>query len=100
MVATTKRKRRRRASAIDLAALEHKTAFTVAEFCARNSICRASLDNYIRQGIGPKITQPVAGGRRTITREAETEWHRRLEANPPRGRGRPAIAAGEVASAP
>jgi len=51
---------------IDLAALQHKAAFTVAEFCARNGICRATFDNYVRAGLGPKLTQKahdIARGR-------------------------------------
>jgi hypothetical protein len=93
-MAKTATKRRKRAS-IDLASIEHKNAFSKREFCARNNISIPTFNNYVAQGIGPAVTQAKPGARVTITREAEAEWHRRLQANPPRGRGRPTTTAAE-----
>jgi hypothetical protein len=83
------RRKRRGAKPIDLAAIEHKAAFTKQEFCARNNISIATFNNYQTQCIGPAVTQAKRGGRVTITREAETAWHQRLQANPIPRRGRP-----------
>jgi hypothetical protein len=83
------RKRRARTK-IDLAALAHKNAYTINEFCERNGICRATLENYLRAGIGPLVTQAAGpGGLRLITREAEVAWHQRIAAQPLPPRGRP-----------
>jgi hypothetical protein len=53
-------------------------AFSIAEFCARNDLCRRSLYNYWEAGVGPRYFK--VGARRLITAEAESDWHRQREA--------------------
>jgi hypothetical protein len=55
-----------------------KVAFSVDEFCARNGICRATYYNLKKCGKGPKAMR--VGCRDIISIEAETAWHRRMEA--------------------
>jgi hypothetical protein len=54
-----------------------KAAYSIDEFCARNGICRVSLYNYWRRGVGPRSFK--VGSRRLITAEAERDWHRDRE---------------------
>jgi predicted DNA-binding transcriptional regulator AlpA len=54
-----------------------KAAYSIDEFCRRNSISRRTLYNLLDQGIGPRTMK--LGGRRLISAEAETAWHRELE---------------------
>jgi hypothetical protein len=55
-----------------------KSARSVEEFCSRNSICRATFYNLRKRGAGPRVMK--VGNRTLITDHAETEWHRRMEA--------------------
>jgi hypothetical protein len=57
---------------------QQKAAYSVVEFCARDGICRVSLYNYWRRGIGPRFMK--VGSRRLISVEAERDWHREREA--------------------
>jgi hypothetical protein len=61
----------------DHRAAVQKAAFSVNEFCARNGICRVSLYNYWRRGVGPRFMK--VGSRRLISAEAESDWHRERE---------------------
>jgi predicted DNA-binding transcriptional regulator AlpA len=54
-----------------------RDAYSVAEFCARYSISRASLYNAWSRGEGPARMR--VGGRVLITKEAGTEWARQME---------------------
>jgi hypothetical protein len=82
-----KARRRAKRPPIDLATLSHKALLTVVEFCLLHSICRATLANYEKSGIGPRVTR--IGGRVFISQEAAAEWRRQIEANPLPRRGRP-----------
>jgi hypothetical protein len=77
------RKQRRK---IDLAVIVHKSAFSRAEFCARNGICLATFNNYLRDGVGPVVMR--VGQRVLISAEAEAAWKRKLEQQPLPQRGR------------
>ncbi|MGH6968345.1 MAG: hypothetical protein ACREEL_00050 [Stellaceae bacterium] len=91
---------RRKRSSVDLAAIEHKSAFSRAEFCARNSICIATLNNWLRDGYGPRVMR--IGGRVMVSREAEADWKRALEQGaigvPRRGRPRKIAATAHAAA--
>jgi hypothetical protein len=52
--------------AIDWESLNHKPAFSVAEFCARVGISRQTFHNWQTHGIGPHTIK--CGGRVLITR--------------------------------
>jgi hypothetical protein len=49
---------------------------SVAEFCAAYGISRSTFENWARKGVGPAIMQPMPGGRKLITQEAEDQWKR------------------------
>jgi len=55
-----------------------KSADSVEGFCARNSICKATLYNLWKRGEGPRYMQ--VGSRRLISSQAEADWHREREA--------------------
>jgi hypothetical protein len=96
--ATTKQPRRTPLK-IDLAAIAHKNTFSKDEFCARNSICRATFDNWVRGGLAPAVVR--IGSRVFVTAEAEKEWVARF-ISPPIGRPRKdaaGVAPGEEAGA-
>jgi hypothetical protein len=57
-----------------------KQAYTIDEFCAAHSICRASFYNLQRAGSAPAIMR--VGGRRLISVEAAAAWRRAMEAGP------------------
>jgi predicted DNA-binding transcriptional regulator AlpA len=59
------------------AASYEKVAFSIDEFCARNSISRRTFYNLLEEGIGPRVIQ--LRGRRLISAEAEADWHRERE---------------------
>jgi len=54
-----------------------RDAFGVDEFAARNGLSRGTLYNLWQRGDGPAYMQ--VGKRRLISREAATEWRRRME---------------------
>lgn len=56
-----------------------KSAFSIAEFCFRNGICRASYYNLKKAGKGPR--EMLVGGLRRITPAAEADWQRDREAD-------------------
>lgn len=51
-----------------------KSAKSVDEFCDDYGISRRTFENWEARGVTPAIMQPVPGGRKFITREAEEEW--------------------------
>lgn len=51
-----------------------KSAISIDEFCDSYGISRRTFDYWDARGAAPETTQPVPGGRRFITREAEEEW--------------------------
>jgi hypothetical protein len=51
---------------------------SVAGFCARKGISRATYINNRKRGRGPREIQPMPGGRIVITPEAEAEWENRF----------------------
>lgn len=55
-----------------------RAAYSIDEFCSAHDICRGSLYNYWRQGIGPKYM--LLAGRRLISVEAAEQWRREREA--------------------
>lgn len=55
-----------------------RAAFSIIEFCERNGISRATYYNLKKAGIGPREMEVL--GRKLITGEAETDWHRDREA--------------------
>jgi hypothetical protein len=67
--------------AIDWESLNHKPAFSVAEFCARVGISRQTFHNWQTHGIGPHTIK--CGGRVLITRQAEAAWLERCATAPP-----------------
>lgn len=58
--------------------MSEKQAFTIAEWCARWGLCRASFYNLDRRGEAPRSIK--VGTRRLITISAEREWAERREA--------------------
>jgi hypothetical protein len=50
---------------------------SIAGFCQRKGISRATYYNNRARGLGPAETQTVPGGRITITLESEAEWEQR-----------------------
>jgi hypothetical protein len=50
-------------------------AYSIPEFCRRNSICRGTFYNMRAAGAGP--TEKRAMGRVLITKEAALEWRLR-----------------------
>lgn len=85
---STSKSRRVRAG-VDWALLAQKIAaradLSIAEWCARRDVCRASFTNYVKSGIGPRLTK--AAGRVTISAAADDEWEQRFS-QPTRGRPR------------
>lgn len=55
-----------------------KSAYSIAEFCFRNGICRATYYNLRKAGKGPR--EMAVGGQKRITPAAEADWHRACEA--------------------
>jgi hypothetical protein len=55
-----------------------RAAFSIREFCLRNSISRSMYYKLRRLGIGPRVMS--VGVRQLITGEAEKEWQRDREA--------------------
>jgi excisionase family DNA binding protein len=55
-----------------------KAAFSVGEFCQRNAISRSFFYKLINSGNAPRMM--LVGTHKRITREAELEWHQRMEA--------------------
>jgi hypothetical protein len=55
-----------------------KNAFTINEFCERNSISKPQYFRLRAQGKGPRTFKN--GTRDRISQEAETDWIRRMEA--------------------
>jgi excisionase family DNA binding protein len=53
-------------------------ALSVAQFCKRHGISRATLYNLLRDGVGPRIMK--VGSRTLISAEAARAWRERLEA--------------------
>jgi hypothetical protein len=51
--------------------------YTVAEFCRRNRICRATLYNLVRRAKGPRLMK--VGSRTLISVEAAADWRRTME---------------------
>jgi hypothetical protein len=51
---------------------------SVAGFCSRKGISRATYYNLRKRGCGPREVQPVPGGRIVITPEAERDWEKRF----------------------
>ena len=92
-------KTRRQRKKFNLAELEHKLSWTVDEFCALHGFSRPTFFNYLRDGVGPRITQPNGPGSLiNITREDRAEWLRRLAERPLPPRGRPRKDAAQVAA--
>jgi hypothetical protein len=58
--------------------VSEKTAHTIDEFCARNSISRALYYKLKAQGKGPRLA--YAGSKPIITTQAEHDWLRECEA--------------------
>jgi len=58
--------------------METQDAYSVAEFCRRNGISRATYYNLQRDGTGPRVMK--VGARALISVEAATEWRRNMEA--------------------
>jgi hypothetical protein len=57
-----------------------KLGYSIDEFCTLHSICRGTLYNFWKAGVGPRWMQMQAGGRRLISAEAAAEWRREREA--------------------
>lgn len=64
------------AAAANIAANIPRASFTIAEFCARNSIAESHYRNLREAGFGPK--EIPLGRRRSITIEAEAKWQAML----------------------
>jgi len=60
--------------------LADKAAFSINEFCLTHGVCRATFNNWRRQGIAPATMK--VGFRVLIGREAISEWRRRFEQQP------------------
>jgi hypothetical protein len=58
-------------------AAETKAAFSIDEFCRRNSISRRTYYNLKEVGIGPREMKLCGAVR--ITVDAEADWHRARE---------------------
>jgi hypothetical protein len=54
-----------------------KRAYTIDEFCAQHSICRATFYNLLKAGRGPRVMK--VGGRTLISDEASVDWRRAME---------------------
>lgn len=54
-----------------------KPVMTKEEFCLVHDISVASLDNYCRDGIGPRLMRTT--GRTMITQEAASDWRKARE---------------------
>ena len=54
-----------------------RDADSIAEFCRRNGICRATFYKLLAKGQGPRIMK--VGARTLISREAASDWRRRME---------------------
>jgi excisionase family DNA binding protein len=57
--------------------MDQYDASSVAEFCRRHGISRATFYNWLKTGRGPAIMK--VGGRTLISREAAAAWRRRME---------------------
>jgi len=57
---------------------DDKDCYTIAEFCARNGISRATYFNLRGRGEGPREIQ--IGVRKLISKEAAADWRREREA--------------------
>lgn len=55
------------------------SAFTIAEFCKRNSISRGMFYKLLAAGQGPRLMQ--IGTHKRISTEAEADWKRAREAD-------------------
>lgn len=55
-----------------------KSAYSIAEFCYRNGICKASYYNLKKVGKGPR--EMAVGGQKRITPASEADWQRDREA--------------------
>jgi hypothetical protein len=53
-------------------------SYTVDEWCRRRRVCRATFYNLRKKGRGPKVMK--IGTRTLISREADDEYRRALEA--------------------
>jgi len=53
-------------------------AFSITEFCLRNSISSALFFKLAREGRGPRVMR--IGRRTLVTRESAAEWRREREA--------------------
>jgi hypothetical protein len=58
-----------------------RSAFTVAEFCARNSISKGLFYKLDRAGLAPRYFLVGENGHRRITPQAEREWQAQREAD-------------------
>ena len=54
-----------------------QSAFTIAEFCKRNSISRGMFYKLLAAGQGPRLMQ--VGTHKRISAEAEADWKRACE---------------------
>lgn len=54
------------------------SAFTIDQFCQRNSISRSTYYKMLREGTGPRLMS--AGGMHRISVEAESDRRRQCEA--------------------
>jgi hypothetical protein len=57
---------------------DEQDAFSIPEFCLRNSISSALFFKLAREGRGPRVMR--VGRRTLITKEAAVAWRRTLEA--------------------
>jgi predicted DNA-binding transcriptional regulator AlpA len=62
--------------------ISEKSARTIAEFCARNSISRAMFYKLKNAGKGPRLVR--VGTKSLISDQAEKDWHREREADSPK----------------
>jgi hypothetical protein len=61
--------------------MENAGSFTIDEWCRWRRISRSTLYDMWGQGKGPR--RMYAGGRVTISREADDDWRREREAEQP-----------------
>jgi len=66
---------------IDQKALADKVAarmpLSIGEWCAVHHICRATFYVWRKAGLAPALTQPIPGGRATISADATKAWEAR-----------------------
>jgi hypothetical protein len=75
-------------------------AFSIPDFCEEHGICRATLYNLLRAGLGPATMK--VGTRTLISAESAAEWRRasevQIQSRPPRPKGSRVVTAPGVSS--